>query len=924
MPLSTGTTIGPYQVLAPLGEGGMGEVYRARDRRLNRDGAIKILPDLFAADPDRLARFEREAQLLATLNHPNIAHVHGFEESPAGAGRAGLRALVMELVEGSTLAERLAAGPISLDEALPIARQIAEALEAAHAQGIVHRDLKPANIKIDPSGTVKVLDFGLARAGGATGPGGDLLNSPTITSPAMTQAGVILGTAAYMAPEQARGKVVDHRADVWAFGVVLFEMITGTRAFEGAEVTDVLASVLKSDPKWTALPADAPAALRRLIRRCLERDPKRRLQAIGEARIQIDDLIGGAAEELPVQARPAAVPSIASRVVPWTLALVSASLAIATLLVWAPWRPAASPSPMRVSVELGSGATLAFVNLGAAAVLSPDGTTLAFVGGTSPGSPRQLFVRRLSEMQATPLAGTEAAANPFFSPDGQWLAFFSSDKLKRVAVTGGAVATITDAPNSRGGAWSQDGTIVVSENRSGLFRVPSRGGTREPLTALASGEITHRYPQILLGGRAVLYTAHTAPDNFDDASIVVQPLPSGPPTVVHRGGYYGRYLPSGHVAYIHKQTLFVAPLDLDRLEVTGPSVPVIENVEANSARGEAQFAFSNTGTLVYLGSRGSNDGLPLLWFDRQGKAEPLRSTPGRFSTYRIAPDGQRIAMTLFDGTQEDVWIYDSSRDTMSRLTFDPAVDSDPVWTPDGRRIVYASHRGPKGAPLTLYWQRADGTGEAVRLVESENAAMPFSWHPSGRFLLYQEGVGVASAGGLSQRDTNLMILPVEGSEDTGWKFGAPTPFLKTPLPEFEPMFSPDGRWVAYSSLETGSRQVFVRPFQGSGGRWQVSTAGGTNPVWSRARAELLFRAADSTIMTVEYSASESTFRSEKPRPWMEGVAAKGVFPIFDLHPDGKRVAAPPMRTVEDRPATVAFLFNFSEELKRRAPVATRR
>ena len=576
MSLSIGSTVGPYHVLAKLGEGGMGEVYRARDKKLNRDVAIKILPDLFAGDPDRLARFDREAQLLAALSHPNIAHIHGFEESPASSGHASLRALVMELVEGPTLAERLAAGPMSLDEALPIARQIAEALEAAHAQGIVHRDLKPANIKIDPSGMVKVLDFGLAKGTGPAKTGAfnnpaASMNLPTITTPAMTHARMILGTAAYMAPEQARGRVVDHRADIWAFGVVLFEMITGTRAFDGEEISDVLASVLKSDPKWTALPAAAPVALRRLIRRCLERDPKRRLQAIGEARIQIDDLISGVPEELAAPALPP-VQSNASRVVPWALAVVGAGLAVATLLLWAPWRQPPLASPIRMSLELGAGTALATVSQGAAAVLSPDGTMLAFVGQTTPGSRRQLFVRRLSETHATSLAGTENAVNPFYSPDGQWVAFFDVTKLKKVAVTGGAVVTITDAPNSRGGAWSEDGTIVFAENRSGLFRVPSSGGAREPLTTLATGEVTHRFPQILPGGRAVLYTAHTAPDNFDDATIVVQPLPSGTPTTVQRGGYYGRYLPSGHVAFIHKGTLFATPLDLERLGVTGTSV----------------------------------------------------------------------------------------------------------------------------------------------------------------------------------------------------------------------------------------------------------------------------------------------------------------------------------------------------------------
>ena len=374
---------------------------------------------------------------------------------------------------------------------------------------------------------------------------------------------------------------------------------------------------------------------------------------------------------------------------------------------------------------------------------------------------------------------------------------------------------------------------------------------------------------------------------------------------------------------IHKGTLFATPFDLDRLEVTGPSVPVIENVTATASRGEAQFAFSSSGTLVYLASR-SDSGLPLLWFDRQGRTETLRSTPARFRAHRIAPDGQRIALDLFDGTQADVWIYDFARDTLSRVTFAaPAFDTDPVWTPDGRRIVFVSNRDAKGTAPTLYWQRVDGTGEAQRLLETKGLATPFSWHPSGRFLLYQEGVGVVSVGGLAQRDTNLMILPMEGSEETGWKPGSPTSFLSTPLPEYEPMFSPDGRWVAYSSVESGSQQVFVRPFPGPGERWQVSTAGGSAPVWSRAKAELLFHGADGTLMTAPYTASGNTFRSEKPRLWMEGALAKGVFSSFDLHPDGLRVAAPPMQTVENRPDTLAFVFNFFEELKRLAPASAR-
>ena len=580
MSLAPGTRFGAYEIVSQIGEGGMGEVYRARDTKLNRDVALKVLPDLFASDADRLARFNREAQTLASLNHPNIAHIHGLEES------GGVRALVMELVEGDDLSQRIARGPIPVDEALPIAKQIAEALEAAHEQGVIHRDLKPANIKVRSDGAVKVLDFGLAKladAEAATRSGrGDSAPPPTITSPAMmTGLGVILGTAAYMSPEQARGNVADKRADIWAFGVVLFEMLTGDRAFTGETISDTLASVLKTEPNWRALPADLPPRLRGLLRWCLNKDLKRRLRDIGDARAQIEDLVVGASEETGAVAVAVAVP-VWRRVLPWAFTGVFAA-GLAAMLLWGV--PGQKPSPvalMRMSAELGADVSLALGALDPIS-LSPNGTVMAFVGQEKAGGKVQLYVRRLNESQATVLSGTDGAHSPFFSPDGQWIAFFADGKLRKIAVSGGATVTLCDAPVPRGGDWGDDGNIVLLPARTGsLMRCSSTipGGTQEPVGTLAEGEGTQRWPQVLLGGRAVFFTASSGDvSGYNDANLVVQRLPDGAREVVQKGGFHGRYLSSGHLAFIHDGTLFAAPFDLEELRVTGPLVPVLEGCD---------------------------------------------------------------------------------------------------------------------------------------------------------------------------------------------------------------------------------------------------------------------------------------------------------------------------------------------------------
>jgi Tol biopolymer transport system component len=887
----------------------MGEVYRATDTNLKRSVAIKVLPDSFANDADRLARFTREAQTLASLNHANIAAIHGLEEFH------GVRALVMELVEGQDLSQRIARGVIPLDEALSIARQIAEALEAAHERGIIHRDLKPANVKLTPDGTVKVLDFGLAKVETAAG---NLTDSPTITALA-TREGVIVGTVPYMSPEQARGKEVDKRADIWAFGCVLYELLTGARAFPGATTTDVLAAVVNRDPDFTALPPSTPRSIRRLLARCLDKDPKRRLRDIGDARVEIEDVSDGAADE----SVGALAPSVRHRALAWSVTgVLGLGLGAAlVLLVWNPWRIAPPSAPARLNAELGADVSLV-TNQGASAILSPNGQVLAFVAQKSAAEPSQLYVRSLDELLATPLSGTGGAVSPFFSPDGEWIAFFADGKLKKISVAGHAVVTLCDAPNGRGGSWADDGTIAFSPNysRVRLMRVSAAGGAPEPLTTDAEGY--QRWPQVLPGGKAVLYTtgAGIPMGNFNSANLIIQPLPAGERKVVQRNAHYGRYLPSGHLVYVHEGTLFAAPFDLDRLEITGSAVRALQGVTANATvTGGAQFAVSGTGTLVYLPGEHVERDLPISWMDREGKTTPLRATLADWLDPRFSPDGRTLALTILDRGQRDVWIYDWMRDALLRLTSDLANDETPVWTPDGRRIAFASQRG--GATSSLYLQRADGIGEAQRLTESRKTQFPNSWHPMGTFLAFTED-------GAQTGDHHIMMLPMEGDESTGWKAGRPTAFLSTPANEGAAMFSPDGRWLAYSSNESGRYEVYVRPFPGPGGKWQISS-GGTTPIWSRTRRELFYATDDRRIMVASYTTEGHSFRAEAPRLWAERrytTRANAISPrSFSLHPDGNRfaLAASPESDVSAKQNKVVFIFNFFDELRRIAPPARR-
>jgi serine/threonine protein kinase/Tol biopolymer transport system component len=901
--LEPGRSVGPYQIDQLLGVGGMGEVYRARDPKLGRDVAIKVLPPDLTSNPERLVRFEREARLLASLNDPHIGAIYSVEEFD------GRRALVMELVEGEDLAQRIARGPIPLLEALSVARQIAEALEAAHEQGIIHRDLKPANVKVRDDGVVKVLDFGVAKVLEPTSSASeDLVNSPTPAVHA-TRAGIIVGTAAYMSPEQARGKVADKRADVWAFGVVFCEMLTGEPLFPGETAAETLARVIGQEPDVDALPAATPAAIRALISRCLTKDPRRRLQAIGEARIAIERTI--AQSEAPASTEhenPAA--AYTSRPV-WHRALPWALVAIAGLAFWGPWRTMAPSAPLRLSAELGVDASLPNGPVDAVA-LSPDGSRLAFVAWKDARGPAQLYVRQVNQLEATALRGTEGASSPFFSPDGHWIGFFSRGVLKKISIAGGAAIAVCDAPNGRGGDWGEDGTIVFSpDSQPGvkLRRVSSAGGMSEPLTSSIEPEHWQRWPQLLPGGTAVLYTGDGTSGDANDANIVLQPLPSGARKIVQRGAYHGRYLASGHLVSIKNGTLIAARFDLARAEVTSDSVTAAVSVASNAGTGAAQFAVSSGGTLVYLQGQSPGGAGPIHWLHPDGKTTPLRGTPANWFNLVFSPDGRQLALQINTEGQNDIWIYDWARDTLTPATTEGGANTEPAWTPDGSRLAFASGSSDTSA-LNLYWKRSDGTGDTPRLTHSENRQLARSWHPSGRFLAFEEQT--------SQTNWDLMVLPMHPGDGVAWKPGKPTVFLNSPAVERMPMFSPDGRWLAYNSDESGRQEVYVRPFPGPGGTWRISTDGGTFGTWSRTKPEI-FYGLDGQIMVVPYAADGDSFRAEPPKPVSNvRYTVRGQTRMFDLHPDGKRIALAPAPEAfaarkQDR---VVFIVNFFEELRR--------
>ena len=896
MNLAAGSSIGPHRIVSQLGAGGMGEVYRARDTRLGREVALKVLPSAFSSDPERMARFSREAQLLAALNHPNIAAIYGIEES------GGVRALVMELVEGVTLADLIRRGPIPRDRALSIARQIAEAIEFAHDKGIVHRDLKPANVKITPDGVVKVLDFGLAKGADEDSAPGDPHSSPTITI-AASALGMILGTAPYMSPEQAHGRAADRRSDIWSFGVVLYEMLTAKQAFPGESVSGTLAAVLMAEPDWHALPKDTPPAIRRLLLRCLTKDARKRLQAAGEARIVIEEALANPTAPEPItETRPSRWPLL-------TTAVLALALIVAAIGWWRATRPVSHPV-LRLHVDLGPEAVLS-PQRGSGLAVSPDGTRLAFISRDLEGR-THLAVRALDSPRTTALAGSDGGVDPFFSPDGQWVAFFADESLKKAPVQGGAAVTLCDAPTARGGSWADDNTIVfASTYRGGLSRISASGGSPQPVTQLdeKKGEVTHRYPQALPS--AVLFTSSRDGADYQDASIEAVPLKGGRHKTLVQGAYFTRYLASGHIVYLRRGSLFAAPINARTLEITGPASPVLEDVKNAPAAGVAHFDISRDGMAVYVPEKGGQN-QSVFWLDGQGNLQKLGAAPRLYSTPRVSPDGTRLALAVRENANTNLWVYEWATERLSPLTFIHGVAQDPVWTPDGRHIAFSAREAQ--SPVTrIEWIRADGGGQPQKLFEGHESIVPRSFSPDGRQLAFDTG------GAETKKD--IWILPIDLADPERPKPGKAAPFLVTDYDELQPSFSPDGRWVAYFSNESGRSEVYVRAFPGPGGKWQVSTNGGLAPVWSRNGRDLFYSALDGrNIMAVTWSMRGADFNPGQPRVWSERMGPEmGPVGEFDVMPDGKRVAL--LRAEQEGgpgppPTQAVFVLNFFDEIRR--------
>ena len=856
MVLRQGSRVGPYEIAAAIGAGGMGEVFRARDTRLNRDVAIKVLPATFALDKERVARFRREAQVVASLNHTHIATIHGLEESD------GVLALVLELVEGEDLAERLKRGAIPIDESIDIARQIAEGLEAAHEKGVVHRDLKPANVKITGDGVVKILDFGLAKAFEDDPASSDasLANSPTMARP-MTHDGMILGTAAYMSPEQARGKAVDKRADIWSFGVVLYEMLTGKRLFVGETVSDVLAAVLTREPDLDALPPSTPSAIRRLLRRCLERNPKNRLHDIADARLELASASDGALEI-------ASVPSTQARRgrtfwLGWGLAGLL-TLALAALLGWPLRESAGGPQPVfrfHFVPPKAERLVVADVIYMRSFAISPDGSQLVYV--VENGATSELRRRSLHAAESSAIPGTEGATNPFFSPDGKWIGFATSMKLKKVALAGGAPVALADVRVFRGAVWGDDGAIYfLPDLYVPISRILAAGGASRPVTTIrsAEGEMQHRWPELLPGSKVLLYAIGKGGE-WDEATIVAETLATGERKVLIQGGTSPRYLPTGHLVYARAGGLYAVAFDARSLEVSGPAVEVAGNVLIDP-RGLAHMDVSRNGLLVTAPSDGIGGSSILSWVDRDGRGEPLKLPPLNYGFIALSPQGDRAALNIGNG----ISILDLSRFSLTRITL-PRRAENPVWSRDGRRIYFGYEQGKS---YQIHSKAADDSGVPQLVVPSSYQEDPFSFSPDGSQVL---AFRFADAGLRELVVHDLGASPVKARSLHTSSFLVAT----------NTTFSPDGRWVVYQSEESGRPEIYVRPASGEDRKWQVSVDGGTFPVWSPAGNEIFFLRGPQ-VLAAPVSGKGDDFVAGQPRVLFDNHRVA----VFDVARDGKR------------------------------------
>jgi Tol biopolymer transport system component len=902
--LTLGRHVGPYEIVAPLGAGAMGEVYRAHDTTLNRDVALKVLPELFGVDADRLARFTREAQVLASLNHPNIATIYGLEESN------GTQALVLELVEGPTLADRIARGPLALDEALTIARQIADALEAAHEKGIIHRDLKPANIKIAGNGVVKVLDFGLAKVWDGA-PQSDLAGAPTLTATGSGER-TILGTPAYMSPEQARGKPLDKRTDIWSFGCVLYEMLTGRQAFAGETVSDTIAAILEREPEWEALPDTTPVTVRRVLQRCFEKDPRRRVRDIGDARIELDDALAGRAIGAPVARR-------AGERVAWiasALVTVAAVLAVGSVLYLR--RAPADTRAYRSSILPSPGASRpAGLVPSSRFALSPDGRRLAFVG-TDAGGVTGLWVQSLDEPAGQPLAGTEGALMPFWSPDSQFIGFLAGGKVKRIAATGGPPLILAEhtGGGNAGATWNRDGVILLSAPSLGnpIRRVSASGGASSPVTTLNAdaGERFHSFPFFLPDGRHFLYLAVGSKTGgpVSPNGIYVTALDSNERKLLVPGGSNAKYA-EGYLLFLRGQALMAQPFDVERLELAGEAVPIAEHVTIGGAVGMAgSYSVSETGILAYqtgvveVGGP-ADTSTQLVWFDRSGKRIGALGDQAGYGDLELASDGKRAAVSLFDQARRtrDIWLVDLARGLRTRFTFDPAEESASVWSPDGDRVVFNTNRR---GHFDLYQKASSGAGAEQELLVDSRDKYPIDWSPDGRFILF--GVGATGP------TADLWVLPLFGDRK-------PFPFLQTPFGEVSGRFSPDVRWIAYVSDESGRSEVYVAPLPGRGetpvSKWQISTTGGTQPRWRSDGKEIFYLAPDKKLMAAPVNGQNSAFEKGAVRSLFNTRAPSTINPrsAYDVSPDGQRFLVNTLAD-DDAAAPITLVVNWPALLKK--------